>query len=93
MYSVLFAVIILNLACNPSYSKSLEYKPLNYLGSISYGVYMYHPAILPLAIIVGKYFDSNMAIYGITLGTTFMLSAMSYEYFEKPFLRLKNKFA
>ena len=93
IYSLLFGTIILNLACNPIYSETLEYKPLNYLGSISYGVYMYHPAILPLAIIAGKYLDSNIVIYGITLGGTFLISALSYEYFEKPFLRLKNKFA
>lgn len=93
IYSILFGIIILNLAYNSSYSKTLEYKPLNYLGSISYGVYMYHPLLLPLAVIAGKYFDSNFVIYAITLGGTFLISALSYEYFEKVFLRLKNKFA
>ncbi|MBD8017002.1 acyltransferase [Weeksellaceae bacterium Sa1CVA4] len=93
VYSVLFGIIILNLACNPSYEKILECRPLNYLGSISYGIYMYHPAIVPLAILAGKYFDSNLVIYTITLGGTFIISALSYEYFEKYFLKLKAKFA
>lgn len=93
VYSILFGVIILNLACNPIYSKTLEYPSLNYLGSISYGIYMYHPVILPLAIITGKYFDSNFVIYAMTFGGTFVISALSYEYFEKTFLKLKNKFA
>lgn len=93
VFSVLFGIIILNLACNPLYEKTLEYKPLNYLGSISYGVYMYHPAILPLAILAGKYFESNTVIYVLTIGGTFLISALSYEYFEKYFLKLKSKFA
>lgn len=93
IYSVLFGIIILNLACNPRYEKTLEYGPLNYLGSISYGIYMYHPAIVPLAILAGKFFESNTVIYILTLGGTFVISALSYEYFEKYFLKLKAKFA
>lgn len=93
VYSLLFSVIIINLACNPRYSKSLEYRPINYLGSISYGIYMYHPVILAPALSVGKHFESNILIYMITLGFTFLISALSYEYFEKFFLKMKNKFA
>jgi len=66
---------------------------LNSLGSISYGVYMYHPAILPLAIRAGIHYESNTLIYVITVGGTFLISALSYEYFEKYFLKLKSKLA
>lgn len=94
VYSVLFSIIIINLACNPRYSTILEYKPLNYMGSISYGIYMFHPAILPAVIFVEKHFGGgSLMIYILTLSLTFIISALSYEYLEKYFLRLKNKFA
>jgi peptidoglycan/LPS O-acetylase OafA/YrhL len=92
IYSLFFAVIILNLACNPKYSKVLENKIISYLGSISYGIYMYHPAILPPAIKIAQYYHLNYLIYLITVPVTFIISALSYEYFEKYFLKFKSKF-
>lgn len=91
VYSFLFIVIILNLACNDVYKKTLENKFTNYLGSISYGLYMYHPMIIPIAIIAGKKFNSNIIIYLISIFCTVILAASSYEYFEKYFLKFKNR--
>ena len=93
VYSVLFALIISNLALNPQFKKTLEFKTTNYLGSISYGLYMLHLPILLVAIKIGEYFHSYYLLpYIITFGGTILISHLSYKYFETPFLKLKSKF-
>jgi len=69
------------------------------LGKYTYGMYLYHPIILVASYnIVDKLgYDYNkgdllkliMAI--VTLLATIGISILSYEYFEKPILKLKNK--
>jgi peptidoglycan/LPS O-acetylase OafA/YrhL len=49
-YSLLFGIIILNFAANRDIGISLESKLLNYLGKISYGIYMFHPIGIVLSI-------------------------------------------
>lgn len=90
IYSFLFAIIILNLACNERYSKTLENGTIRYLGSISYGLYMYHPMILPIAMIIGKKYDSNILIYVFTFGFTILIAGLSFKYYEKFFLKMKS---
>jgi len=71
------------------------------LGKYTYGMYLYHPIILYSAyMIVGKMgYDYNKGdflkfiIAIVTLLATIGLSILSYEYFEKPILKLKNKFS
>jgi peptidoglycan/LPS O-acetylase OafA/YrhL len=91
VYAVLFAVIILNLACNPIYKNALENKLINYLGSISYGLYMFHPMILPIGILVGKFYNSSILIYLFSIFFTLLFSIVSFEYFEKYFLKIKSR--
>jgi peptidoglycan/LPS O-acetylase OafA/YrhL len=92
IYSVIFAIIIVNLACNDNYSKILENRITNYLGSISYGIYMYHGITVIVAIRIALYLNLNLVIYPITFALTFLISHFSYKYFESPFLKLKSKF-
>jgi len=93
VYAVLFSVIILNLACNPDFSRVLEIKPLDYLGSISYGLYMYHVlTIVPLIRFVQHYnVHSPFILYILVFGSSILIAHLSYQYLEKPFLRLKEK--
>ena len=99
-YSVLFLIIILNLAANPKSLISFENKILDYLGKISYSIYMWHN----VAIIIGFYiarmynsqldnFFSNAIYYGVTFVFTLVLSTASYELYEKQFLKFKHLFA
>lgn len=68
----------------------LEYKPLAYIGKISYGLYVYQGIFLRTgpaekdAIIIQQF------PYNILL--TFIVAIISYEFFEKKILLLKNKF-
>ena len=99
VYSVLFIIIIVNLATNPKSIVRLDYKWTNYLGKISYGLYMYHPIMRILSLELTTYlfkgntwnWQMNVSLYFFTVSSTILISILSYEFFEKKFLKLKNK--
>lgn len=94
VYSVLCGLLILNLAANPKCLISLEYKPLDYLGKISYSIYMYHilviVIVLKLLALVG--INNVIAQNVISVGLTVAVASLSYKYLEEPFVKLKSKF-
>ncbi|MGZ3866104.1 MAG: acyltransferase family protein [Bacteroidia bacterium] len=97
-FSLLFAVVILNLAANPKSLLVLENKVFNFLGKISYGLYMLHSIAIVVAIklvlnITDQGFLSGSLIYFLSALFAIALAALSYFYFEKRFLNLKDKFA
>jgi len=71
-------------------------RPLEYLGKISYGLYVYHQMCIW---IVDKYMRVQNGILHVclrevaALSLTIAISAISYTLLEKPFLKLKEKFA
>jgi len=77
---------------------NLENKLFDFIGKISYGIYVIHPLIIfllsrlfiNLEISTGiKYFFVYFSVISLTLFFTWI----SYTYFEIPFLRLKKKFS
>lgn len=92
-------VIIINQVNNPKKLISLENKVFDYLGKISYGLYIYNPLIIFLISLVLKDFMTTnlianlMLIYSITILVVIFVSHISYFYFENKFLKLKDKFA
>ena len=94
-FSVFFGIIILNFAANENIKISLENKYFNYLGNISYGLYMYHPIgimmAINLAVTIG--YPSNWLIYPASLILTILIAGLSYKYFEAYFLKFKHKFS
>jgi peptidoglycan/LPS O-acetylase OafA/YrhL len=74
---------------------------MNYLGKISYGIYVIHP----LLIFVGSWMVKSTGWLSNTHGggywivfasvstITTLLASLSYKYLEMPFLRLKDKFS
>jgi peptidoglycan/LPS O-acetylase OafA/YrhL len=75
-------------------------KWLLYLGRISFGLYMFHmPMLLFWDLFLPVSTHGSIAIklirsisfFTCTLGVTLILAYISYEWFEKPFLRLKDK--
>ena len=94
-YSILFGIIILNFAANDKISITLENKVLNYLGNISYGIYMYHPIgiVLAIAISIAINYTTNWLIYPLSFTLTISIAGLSYKYFESFFLKFKNKFS
>jgi peptidoglycan/LPS O-acetylase OafA/YrhL len=93
-YSIWFGIIILNFAANKDILFSLEAKPLRYLGKISYGLYMYHPIAIVLALQTTFWLGahSNILIYTLSLILTILLAGVSYRYFESYFLKIKTNF-
>jgi peptidoglycan/LPS O-acetylase OafA/YrhL len=99
-YSALFCYIIINLATNPNSIISLDFKWTNYLGKISYGLYLYGAfmRIFCIAFTEKIYgcalagWQMNAVLYFTTIVSTIMLSILSYEFFEKPFLKAKKRF-
>lgn len=94
-YAFLFAVIILNLASNPNSIISMENKLLDYLGKISYGLYMYHVLAIVITIkLVVPFFPSNNFIFYLSNVILLMImSSISYELFEKKFIKMKVKYS
>jgi peptidoglycan/LPS O-acetylase OafA/YrhL len=100
-YSVLLLIVILNVATNPNKIVSMNWNVTNFLGKISYGIYMYHMICLVLLNGIGdKYFKSyfNNEFTGIviinilTLFSTIIVSHLSYKFLETPFIKLKSKY-
>ncbi len=99
VYSILFLQIILFVAKQQS-SSLFENKLFNYLGKISYGIYMYHFMVIPFCLnIYLKHFAfnsivlENLFIYGATILITLLMSAISYTFFESRFIKLKSQYA
>jgi peptidoglycan/LPS O-acetylase OafA/YrhL len=97
VYSFLFLVLILNVS-NQSVKLKLEGKIINYLGKISYGIYMYHFMIIPFVLLFIKtYVDYRQAIlinliaYTASIALTVIISALSFELFENRFIKIKAK--
>jgi peptidoglycan/LPS O-acetylase OafA/YrhL len=101
MFSVPFLVIILNVATNPTCIYRLQGSALNYLGKISYGIYMYHLICIAFVFHSLDYWIDfprrlegwhNALLYSFSILITIGVSALSYHYLEYPFIRKKRKF-
>lgn len=89
-----FIIIEQNFSDN-SFIKFGSIPLTTYLGKISYGLYIIHP--------IGIYFTNLILVtdfsYGmfavkffLSLLLTIVMAGLSYRFFEKPFLKLKNRF-
>lgn len=91
-YAVCFAVIIVNVATNPRSLVTLRHPLFDFLGNISFSMYMFHEiAIRIVMATLGA--GSNALLYAASLLLTIGLASVSYLWFERPFLRLKRRFA
>ncbi|PJJ10956.1 peptidoglycan/LPS O-acetylase OafA/YrhL [Flavobacterium sp. 1] len=94
VYSVFFIIIIMNVATSKRKSYILENKVMNFLGRISYGLYVYHGLIIGSVLLyfkVNNLYFNNVILYFSVIFITILCSALSYFILEKPFLKLKNK--
>ena len=78
-----------------------SWRPLAYLGKISFGLYVFHATVLYLV----EQFTSRLGLVpsthityvavhlSIAMVLTIAVAALSYELYEKQFLRLKDRFA
>jgi peptidoglycan/LPS O-acetylase OafA/YrhL len=99
LHSIFFLVIILNISSNPNSFIKLENNIYNFLGRISYGIYMYHTIVIYFVIqgidslnFENKFFY-NCVIYLFSVLITCLTSYFSFMLFEKQFLKLKIKYS
>jgi len=94
-YAVLFAIIIVNLAGNKECIFSLENPVLNYLGKISYGLYMYHALCIVITIKILAAFNiyNSIGVFVFSFITTILFATASYEFIETWFLKRKVRFS
>lgn len=93
-YAILFGIIILNFATQQNLYFSLENKLLNYLGKISYGLYLWHMISITITIKICMALGivSNWIIYPVATILSVGLAGLSYQYYESYFLKIKSKF-
>jgi peptidoglycan/LPS O-acetylase OafA/YrhL len=95
-YCVLFSIVVINAALNPGNIFKLETPVLDFLGKISYGIYMYHMMCIGIALaiarsIVGGGVVQDILLYVLSVGLTILVSWLSFRYFESFFLKLKPR--
>jgi len=97
--SIVFIVLILNTATNPSTLFKIHHPFTERLGQISYGLYLYHFPILylflkftPQIVFKGVSLYPTLIFLG-ALVSTWLIADLSYKWFESPFLKLKERFA
>ncbi len=98
IYTILFGIMILNVATNDKMKLNIDTKLFSFLGKISYGIYMYHWIVILLAMKLISYasninnFSYNLLLYITVLIGTIGISWVSFISFEKYFLSLKQRF-
>jgi peptidoglycan/LPS O-acetylase OafA/YrhL len=96
VYSILFAIVIVNLATNEHTLLRMENHAFSYLGKISYGLYMYHPIaiIITLRTLTAIGLVHFTAVqYVVCIAVTIMIAAVSYEVLERRCIHARLRFA
>ncbi len=91
--AALFLIVIYQVTSTKYIYNLLEIKPLNYLGSISYGVYMWHTVAIFISITLFDVFSLSHPTLALlsSIALTIVFSALSYKYMEHPIQKLRNR--
>ena len=97
MYALILTGTVLIFLSFLGMKASLIPKPLRYLGQISYGLYVFHYMIVDGITAAAKRWPASglrsSPFSGILdLALTIGVAALSYEFLERPFLRLKERY-
>lgn len=97
IYSIAIGIIIFNVSSNPNTILTLENKVLNYLGTISFGIYAWHMLIFYFWSIFAPHTQLLRIPYlswflpFLILGLVILTAHLSFYYYEKRFLLLKER--
>jgi peptidoglycan/LPS O-acetylase OafA/YrhL len=92
-YAVLFCLLLLSFEFKGNTSGWFKgNRVLTYLGRISYGLYMFHMVVWTIVYHYLARTSSGWTMALLTLAITIAVSALSYQWFEAPFLALRRKF-
>jgi peptidoglycan/LPS O-acetylase OafA/YrhL len=100
-HSVLFCIIILNVAANEHSLLKLRANAFTLLGNISYAMYLLHEIAIGAVMYLittatGSRFSdlpANVALYAGAVVLTIAVATLVYKFYEAPFLRLKGRYA
>lgn len=94
-YAGILGFWMLNYMFNPDAKFVIKNRVINYFGKVSYGIYMFHPMIVVVVLHRLRALGyPEFWLLALTASVvTILLATLSYETFEKPFLKLKNKFS
>ncbi|MFM7311069.1 MAG: acyltransferase family protein [Flavobacteriales bacterium] len=101
LFSVPFLIIIMNVGCNVNSILHLRGRVFDFLGRISFGIYMYHLICIAFAFHAIDYFcdfDERLTgwesalLYICSIPLTILVSWLSHEYIEKLFIRKKRQY-
>jgi peptidoglycan/LPS O-acetylase OafA/YrhL len=94
--SLATAVFIVSLQSAKAVTGALSLSPIRYTGKISYGLYLYHLPIISLGLAWKAHTPFHAVasvVYAVGLMVlSFAIAALSFEFVEKPFLKLKDRF-
>lgn len=93
---IFYLILILNVSSNRSNMISLENRILNFLGRISYGLYVYHSLVIYIvsAVFARQGIEASLlSMYASVLISTILVSSLSYYYFELPILKIKRRYS
>ncbi len=91
----LFALLVYGVAREGWWRAVLDSRPMSYLGKISYGLYVYHSAIIWFIYVwIGHSQLKPFPIWAaaLALGLTILIAGLSYRFMEKPLIDLKDRF-
>lgn len=99
VFCPIYALLILNIAGNEGSLIKLNNKVLDFLGGISFGMYLFHSLCIALVIeLLKNYqeslstFSYNALLYVLAVGGTVLISSASYYMIERPILKFKSNF-
>ncbi|MET3730529.1 acyltransferase family protein [Moheibacter stercoris] len=98
--AIFIVFLIINQISSPKPIFSLENKIFDYLGKISFGIYVYNPLVIFLLYSVAHYitrlpnnFVSYFGIFFIVILLNILIAHISYHTLEKYFLKIKHKYS
>ncbi len=100
-HSLVYLILIINVSANEKTIISLENRVFDFIGKISYGLYVYHVSVIVAISYLSrnllKYrfentLQDNLIIYVSIIASSIIIAYLSFHFFEAYFLKLKDKF-
>ena len=81
-----------------NYIIDLDLKPFNFIGKISYGIYVYHPLVIFFFVRYFGFFRYDVwynyiLMVFLILIITILISYISFVFFERYFIKMKDKYS
>jgi len=101
MQVILYSWLIVDVAANPRRLVKTKSRITEWLGEISYGIYMYHMVAVYATSWYFKatnWWEGHLVVYvasyySMAVGLTVLLAFVSHRFFERPILRLKKRYS